>query len=109
MKITIDKKAERKMKRFIRSLGIKIACMNNELSVVNNRPIFNIREPQVAIKQMRAALACVSHKYFIVTDSLIGVQRHCFRLDGLGSMELEVNPIYPKLPKPLWVRPQTSL
>lgn len=104
-KLAIDKKIERKMRKFIRALGLKIAERNVQQTVAQQYPVFNICNPAESVKTIRRVLKAseTPHRYMIGTGRLEGVQRHVFHLDGYGVLSMEVNTNYPKLPQHLSV------
>jgi hypothetical protein len=108
--LLLDAKMERKVRKFIRALNIKIAQQNLPMSELNRRPVYNIKHPAQAVRAIRKSLeeSKVPHTYRIAVDT-IGISRHIFCLNGLGKVELCVNPVYPDLPKPLSILPESRL
>jgi hypothetical protein len=97
---------DRKMRKFIKVMGIKIKNVNEVATALSSRPVYNIRNPGKAHKQIRRVLedTCTPYKYHIGINKK-GVEHHNFHLKALGIVSYHYDPQQPDKDQPLTVLP----
>lgn len=97
---------DRKMRKFIKVMGIKTKGINEMATLLSSRPVYNIRNPGKAHKEIRRVLIETStpHNYHIGINKA-GIEHHNFHLKALGIVSYHYDPKNPKKDQPLTVLP----
>jgi len=90
-----------KMHAYLTSLGLTDLSLNESLTAINQRPVFNAADAAAALVILKNALRdCEYSKY----SANHGVE-HVFRVKGCGTVKINVHRAYPTMQAPIFVTP----